>query len=151
MNTDALWDAIGLPVLEVLTKEGRVEQDDPHDPLKTETVFNRSYLKMYTPTWGHNKVRVNRFTDTGSVWVPFPSGAHKELTFLSMLHNEDTHRSSWSDFEAHRYKFTSYEIFVDLNINQITRRYDTLLTLISEIGSIKTGLMLIFGLLLSSW
>lgn len=151
MNTEALWDEIGLPVLEIVSKEGRIEQDDPYDPLKTETIFNRSYLKMYTPTWGHNKLRVNKFTDSRSVWVPFPTGSQDAVTFFSMQHNEDMHRSAWMDYETGRYKFTSYEIFVDLNINQIERSYDTLLNLISEIGSIKTGLMLIFGLLLSSW
>ena len=106
---------------------------------------------MYTPTWGHNKVRINKFNDSRSIWMPFPKDGLDDVTFLTMQHNENMHRSSWSDYEGNFFKFTSYEIFVDLDINQIERRYDTILNLISEFGSIKTGLMLIFSLLLSSW
>ena len=54
MNTDALWDQLGIPIIEVLFREERVDQDDPFDPIKTETTLNRSYMKKYTPTWGHN-------------------------------------------------------------------------------------------------
>ena len=83
--------------------------------------------------------------------MPLPFGHLQPETFLSMLHNEDSHRSGWTDYEGGRFKFSSYELFVDVNVNEIERQYDTLLTLISEIGSIKVGLMLIFGILLQSW
>jgi len=115
--------------------------------------LNRSYLKHYTPTWGHNRIRINRLSDpdTNRIWFPFPSSRSEDQTFLGLLHNEDQHRSAWKDYENGRYKFSSYEIFLDVNINHIERRYETVINLISEIGSIKTGLMLIFGLALSSW
>lgn len=67
------------------------------------------------------------------------------------MHNEDQHRSIWNDYEKGLYKFASYEIFLDVNVNHIERRYDTILNLVSEVGSIKTGFMLIFGLVLASW
>ena len=153
METEKMWDALGLPIIEILSRQSRVDQDDPFDPVKTETTLNRSYLKQYTPSWGHNQIRINKFSDsdTNRIWLPFPSTGRKEHTFYSTLHNEDQHRSAWNDFENGRYKFSSYEIFLDHDINYIERRYDTLLNLVSEIGSVKTGLMLIFGLTLSSW
>ena len=61
MNTDALWNELGSPIIEVLFREERVDVDDPFHPIKTETTMNRSYLKKYLPTWGHNKVQMNKF------------------------------------------------------------------------------------------
>ena len=54
METEKMWDALGLPIIEILSRQSRVDQDDPFDPVKTETTLNRSYLKQYTPSWGHN-------------------------------------------------------------------------------------------------
>ena len=113
--------------------------------------MNNSYLKLYTPTWSHNRVRINNFKDSRSIWFPFPTAKREGVDFLTLLNNEDAHRSVWRDFDGGRYKFASYELFLDVNVNYITREYDTLLTLISYIGSIKTGLMLIFGICISSW
>ena len=89
MDVDALWDQLGNPSLEVLFRDTRVDQQDPHDPIKSETTLNRSYLKKYTPTFGHNRVRINKFTDSGSIWMPFPTKSSEDVTFLSLLHNED--------------------------------------------------------------
>ena len=38
-----------------------------------------------------------------------------------------------------------------MNIDHHVRKYSTILDLVSEIGSITYGLMLIFGLFLSQW
>ena len=67
------------------------------------------------------------------------------------MNNEVQHRSIWNDYEGGLYKFASYEIFLDNNMNSISRKYETMLTLIGETGSIHTGLMLIFGIILSRW
>ena len=72
MNTDALWDQLGNPSIEVLFRDTRVDLQDPFDPLKAETTLVRSYLKKYTPTWGHNRVRMNKFFDKSNIWMPFP-------------------------------------------------------------------------------
>ena len=72
MNTRALWDQLGIPSIEVLFRETRVDPEDPFEPLKAETTLNRSYLKKYIPTWGHNKVRINKFTEKSSIWFPLP-------------------------------------------------------------------------------
>ena len=72
MNTRALWDKLGIPSIEVFFRETRVDLEDHFEPLKAETTLNRSYLKKYIPTWGHNKVRINKFTDKSSIWFPLP-------------------------------------------------------------------------------
>ena len=56
-----------------------------------------------------------------------------------------------NDIENNYYKFSSYEIYLNSNVNYIERRYDTILRVISEFGAIKTGLMVLFGLVLSKW
>ena len=102
MNTDKLWDQLGMVEIEILSLQQRMDQDDPFDPIKSETTLNRSYLKHQTPTWGNNRIRINRFSDpdTDSIWYPFPSARDEDQTFLSLQHNEDQHRSAWNDYEG---------------------------------------------------
>lgn len=69
-----------------------MDDDDPLDPIKSETTLNRSFLKKYTPTWGHNFVRMNRFSDNSqSLWMPMPSklDSSDEQTLISLMHEED--------------------------------------------------------------
>ena len=67
------------------------------------------------------------------------------------MHNENHHLSYWSDYESGRYKFSSYEIFLDQDVNYIDRKYATIMTLVKEIGAIEHGFMFIFGLIISKW
>ena len=139
--------------LEILSLQQRMDQDDPFEPIKNETILHRSYLKHQTPTWGHNKIRINKLIDDYPdwIWFPLPISRSREITFYKLMHTEDQHRSSWNDYDKGFYKFASYEIYLDVNVNYIERRHDTILHLVAEVGSIKTGLMLIFGLVLSRW
>ena len=66
-----------------------MDQDDSSNPIKSETTLKRSYLKMYTPTWGNNKVRLNKFSDSNSIWMPFPISMGEYETFIDLLHNEE--------------------------------------------------------------
>ena len=44
----------------------------------------RRFLEKYNPTWSHNKIRINMFTDTWNVWVPLPNNQIEE-SFLDFL------------------------------------------------------------------
>ena len=106
-----------------------MDRDDRHNPIKSETIMNRSFLKEYTPSWGHNNMRINKFSDSGNIWNPFPIPSQEQETFINLLHNENQHRSNWNDID-NLYKFSSYEIFLDVDINYISRRYDTVINFI---------------------
>ena len=56
MDTDALWNRIGQPVIELFFREQRIDKDDYDEPIKTETTFHRSYMKKYVPSWAHSKI-----------------------------------------------------------------------------------------------
>ena len=72
MDTNALWDQLGDPSIEILFRDARVDMQDPLKPIKAETTINRSYLKKYISTWGHNKVEIKKFTDKSNIWFPLP-------------------------------------------------------------------------------
>ena len=95
-------------------------------------------------------MRINKFTEKSSIWFPLPY-KKEDITFQSLSHNEDQHRSIFNDFEGKNYRFASYKLFLDLNINHVSRKYETILFLVKEVGAITTGLMLTFKLILSRW
>lgn len=71
MQVNELWDQIGWPEVQILNQESRVNTEDPLKPLTKETVYFRSFLQKYNPTWSLSKVQINRFTDTWNVMMPF--------------------------------------------------------------------------------
>ena len=111
-------------------------------------------MEMYKPTWSYNKVRINRFSDTWNVWVPFPTN-YVDEEFLNFVHSKSSLRPShYNDYEKANedgYIFTSYNIYLDEDVRNIERRYDTLLMLISEVGGISKGLTIICTILLYQW
>ena len=151
MDITALWDAIGWPEIQILTRQSRIEQASASEPVTTETVFMRRFLEKYNPTWSHNKIRINMFTDTWNVWVPLPNNQIEE-SFLDFLPGQDLIPSFWRNYDEQSiYLFTSHDIYLDANILHIERRQDTLLTLISDVGGVYKGLTIIGSLFLFSW
>ena len=96
-------------------------------------------------------MRINHFSDTWNVWVPFPSNTIDE-TFLNFVQSQDKLRpSKYSDYASEEYILTSYDIYLDEDIRHIARGFDTFLTLISDVGGISRGLTIIFSILLFQW
>ena len=81
--------------------------------------------------------------------MPLPEIYKETETFYSLLNNEIQHNSLCNDYENGCYKFSSYAIFLDMHINHINRKYDTIMSLVSEIGAIKTGAMLLLSFFIS--
>ena len=67
-----------------------MDYNDPHEPIKSETTLNRSYLKHYVPSWGHNTIQINKLRDAdpNRIWYPLPSTRSEDQTFLKLEHNE---------------------------------------------------------------
>ena len=109
---------------------------------------------MYKPTWSYNKIRINRFSDTWNVWVPFPSNSIDE-TFLNFVHSKGSLRQSrYRDYkkaDKGGYIFTSYNIYLDEDVKNIERRFDTLLTLVGDVGGVFKGLTIICSIFLYQW
>ena len=101
-------------------------------------------------------MRLNHFSDTWNVWVPFPSNTY-DATFLNFVHSKGILRPSKHNNYAEaaagvgNYTFMSYNVYLDEDIRHIERRFDTFLTLVSDVGGISRGLTLIFGLVLLQW
>ena len=115
---------MGLPELQILVRESVIENNDPFAPLKHETVFLRSDIEMYKPTWSYNKVRINRFSDTWNIWVPFPNN-NRDETFLNFVHSKENLRPSlYRDYTRAKtledeYIFTSFSIYLDEDVRII--------------------------------
>ena len=81
--------------------------------------------------------------------MPLPEFKKKTETFYS-IESEKIYQSLCHDYEGGCFKFSSFNIFVDENIIHITRKYDTVMNIVKEIGSFKAGAIFVVSLL-TSW
>ena len=75
----------------------------------------------------------------------------EEIKIISVLNSEAQHPSFWNDYEAGRFKFASYEIFLDADINHIDRQFATMLDVVKESGAIEHGFFFICSLFLTGY
>lgn len=66
--------------------------------------------------------------------VPIYSNDKKDATFVTLLHSEFQHMSYFNDF-GHDYLFSSYTIFLDMDVDHHERKYGKITSLIGEIGA----------------
>ena len=81
--------------------------------------------------------------------MPLPEFNKETETFYS-IESETIYQSLCHDYEGGCYKFSSFNLFVDENIIHITRKYDTIMSIVKDIGSYKAGVVFVFTLL-TSW
>ena len=78
--------------------------------------------------------------------MPLPEFAKKTETFYSIVSDDVQQQSLCYEYDGGCFKFSSFDISVDENINHITRKYDTILSVVKDIGSIKVGAIFLLSL-----
>ena len=87
--------------------------------------------------------------------MPLPEFApnKKTETFYSFESNLENNQqqSLCHDYDSGCFKFSSFDINIDENIIHITRKYDTIMSIVKEIGAIKVGAVFVLSIFTASY